>query len=191
MSTVPYKGHHAGVADAVGCLVTLGTPHDLHKLRTRYRHGATTHSIFSTESRWGVPLRPRTRYLTVGGILGFALPRPVQWATGQAFSVIIGEQMRTPAMASSPRALRISGARRASTCAASATGRSVVAGMGAPRSSTSGGRSRYTSGIRRCWRDWTRSLRISGRGVEQRQLVGLITRRSAVRIRPPQPPHLD
>jgi hypothetical protein len=31
---------------------------------------------------------------------------------------------------------------------------------------------------------------IQGRGVEQRQLVGLITRRSAVRIRPPQPrPH--
>ena len=29
--------------------------------------------------------------------------------------------------------------------------------------------------------------RISDRGVEQRQLVGLITRRSAVRIRPPQP----
>ena len=27
----------------------------------------------------------------------------------------------------------------------------------------------------------------SGRGVEQRQLVGLITRRSSVRIRPPQP----
>ena len=31
------------------------------------------------------------------------------------------------------------------------------------------------------------NARVVGRGVEQRQLVGLITRRSAVRIRPPQP----
>ena len=35
-----------------------------------------------------------------------------------------------------------------------------------------------------------RGLRIGNRGVEQRQLVGLITRRSAVRIRPPQPTHI-
>ena len=43
------------------------------------------------------------------------------------------------------------------------------------------------------WSRLTRSrsaASILGRGVEQRQLVGLITRRSAVRIRPPQPrPH--
>ncbi len=57
LSTVPYKGHHAGVADAVGCLVTLGTPHDLHKLRTRYRHRATMHSIFWIESRLGLTTR--------------------------------------------------------------------------------------------------------------------------------------
>jgi hypothetical protein len=97
MSTVPYRGHHAGAADAVGCLVTLGTPHDLHKLRTRYRHKGHEALEFLERESPGAFHSPRTRYLTIGGILE---PKTtvglVRWATEQAFSVIIGEQLWDP-----------------------------------------------------------------------------------------------
>ncbi len=98
MSPVPYRGHHAGAADAVGCLVTLGTPHDLHKLRTRYRHKGHDALEFLERESEGAFHHPRTRYLTVAGVL---TPQPssfgaLRWATEQAFSVIIGEQLWDP-----------------------------------------------------------------------------------------------
>ena len=97
MSPVAYRGHHAGVAVAVGCLVTLGTPHDLHKLRTRVRHKGHDALEFLEREEPGAFYAPRTGYLTVAGLTTpqsmFGLAR---WATTQAFSVIIGQQMWDP-----------------------------------------------------------------------------------------------
>jgi hypothetical protein len=94
MSTVAYRGHHAGVGDAVGCLVTLGTPHDLHRLRSRVRHKGHDALEFLERESPGAFHAPRTGYLTVAGVL---TPQTtvgaVRWATNQAFSVIIGEQL--------------------------------------------------------------------------------------------------
>jgi hypothetical protein len=97
MSHVEYRGHHAAVGDAVGCLVTLGTPHDLHKLRTRVRHKGHDALEFLERETPGAFRAPRTGYLTVAGVLA---PKTtvgaVRWATGQAFSVIIGQQLWDP-----------------------------------------------------------------------------------------------
>jgi len=97
MATVPYRGHYAGVADAVGCLVTLGTPHDLHKLRTRVRHKGHDALEFLERESGGPFHAPRTAYLSVAGVL---TPQTtigaLRWATGQAYSVIIGQQLWDP-----------------------------------------------------------------------------------------------
>ena len=97
MSDVAYRGHRAGVADAVGCLVTLGTPHDLHKLRTRVRHQGHDALEFLERESPGAFHAPRTSYLTVAGVL---TPQTtigaIQWATNQAFSVIIGQELWRP-----------------------------------------------------------------------------------------------
>jgi hypothetical protein len=97
MSEVPYRGHHSGAADVVGCLVTLGTPHDLHKLRTRVRHKGHDALEFLERGSPGAFYAPRTAYLTVAGLA--TPPQMVgaaRWATTQAFSVIIGQQLWDP-----------------------------------------------------------------------------------------------
>ncbi len=97
MSSVAYRGHNANVADAVGCLVTLGTPHDLHKLRTRVRHKGHDALQFLERESPGAFHAPRTGYLTVAGVVTpQTMLGAVRWATTQAFSVIIGQQMWDP-----------------------------------------------------------------------------------------------
>ncbi|MDQ3937297.1 MAG: hypothetical protein M3253_01300, partial [Chloroflexota bacterium] len=46
MAHVPYYGRVAAVAEAVGCLTTLGTPHMLADLPNRYRHAGHEASAF-------------------------------------------------------------------------------------------------------------------------------------------------
>ncbi|MCY7418916.1 MAG: hypothetical protein LH650_10545 [Chloroflexi bacterium] len=62
----PYRGHVEHVADVVGCLVTLGTPHDLHHMDTRWRHQGVQLSQFLAEQSPGARYAPHTAYLTVG-----------------------------------------------------------------------------------------------------------------------------
>jgi hypothetical protein len=97
LAPVAYRGHRAAVANAVGCLVTLGTPHDLHKLRSRYHHQGHDALEFLERESPGAFHAPRTSYVTVSGVFA---PQPangvLRWATSQAFSVIIGEQLWDP-----------------------------------------------------------------------------------------------
>jgi hypothetical protein len=92
MSKVPYRGHIAGVADAVGCLVTLGTPHDLSQLSTRYRHTGHDALEFLDREMPGTFYAPRTGYLSVGGTYPRAdLPGPIGQAADEFFALIIGD----------------------------------------------------------------------------------------------------
>ncbi len=66
MSGVPFHGRKAGVAAAVGCLVTLGTPHMLAQLPNRYHHAGHEATRFLDRETPGAYFAPRTSYLTVG-----------------------------------------------------------------------------------------------------------------------------
>jgi hypothetical protein len=66
MSPVPYHGRVAAVADAVGCLVTLGTPHGLAEIANRYHHAGHDAAEFLDRVTPGAYFAPRTAYLSVG-----------------------------------------------------------------------------------------------------------------------------
>jgi hypothetical protein len=64
MVDAPLDGHRAGVAPAVGCLVTLGTPHELARARVR-RHRGIEAARFLDRHTPGAWHQPGTGYLTV------------------------------------------------------------------------------------------------------------------------------
>ena len=66
MSPTPFHGRIAGVSEAVGCLVTLGTPHRLDTLHNRYQHAGHQAAAFLERETPGAYFAPRTAYLTVG-----------------------------------------------------------------------------------------------------------------------------
>jgi hypothetical protein len=66
MSKTPFNGRVAGVSEAVGCLVTLGTPHGLGSLQNRYQHAGHHAVAFLERETPGAYFAPRTAYLTVG-----------------------------------------------------------------------------------------------------------------------------
>jgi len=91
MSDAPYRGQRAGVAEAVGCLVTLGTPHRLAELSNRYRHAGHAAAEFLDRECPGAYFAPRTGYLTVGssrrvGAAGGPLGRVVD----EFFKLVVG-----------------------------------------------------------------------------------------------------
>jgi hypothetical protein len=91
MSDRPYHGQRAGVAEAVGCLATLGTPHDLAQLHNRYRHAGHAATEFLDRACPGAHFAPRTGYLTVGSRRRFttgggALGRMVD----EVFKMVVG-----------------------------------------------------------------------------------------------------
>jgi hypothetical protein len=66
MAHQPYHGRRAAVAEAVGCLVTLGTPHRLAELENRYHHAGRDAAAFLDRVTPGAYFAPRTEYLVVG-----------------------------------------------------------------------------------------------------------------------------
>lgn len=92
MSKLPFHGRVAGVADAVGCLVTLGTPHDMAQLTNRYHHAGHDAIEFLDRETPGAYYSPRTSYLSVGssaqqaGMTGWA-----GRASNEIFSMIVGD----------------------------------------------------------------------------------------------------
>ena len=66
MSEAAYRGRATAVAPLVGCLVTLGTPHGLHRSPTRTRHAGVELSGFLDRHTPGAWFAPATSYLTVG-----------------------------------------------------------------------------------------------------------------------------
>jgi hypothetical protein len=65
MAPVPFDERHAGVSDAVGCLVTLGTPHGLARAPVVVRHPGVTAAAFLDRVTPGAWWAPTTTYLTV------------------------------------------------------------------------------------------------------------------------------
>jgi hypothetical protein len=91
MSNVPYHGRIAGVASAVGGLVTLGTPHGLNKLRNRYWHAGHAALEFLEREQPGAYFAPRTAYLTVGSRQpNQFMGGPVGRAVDEVFAMIVG-----------------------------------------------------------------------------------------------------
>lgn len=92
MSAKPFYGQRGGVAEAVGCLVTLGTPHGLAQLPNRHYHAGHEAVDFLDRESPGTFFAPRTAYLSVGskydqaafgGVLGRLLE--------EVFSVVVGD----------------------------------------------------------------------------------------------------
>jgi hypothetical protein len=91
MSPVPFHGRVAAVAGAVGCLVTLGTPHRLFALGNRYHHAGHVAAAFLEQETPGAFFAPRTAYLTVGSnFVDAGYGGPVGRALEEVFSVVVG-----------------------------------------------------------------------------------------------------
>jgi hypothetical protein len=72
MAHVPLHGRRAGIAPLVGCLVTLGTPHELARADIRFRHRGIEAARFLDAHTPGAWFSPTTAYLTVGS--GVVMP---------------------------------------------------------------------------------------------------------------------
>ena len=68
LSPVAFDGRIAAVGDAVGCLVTLGTPHGLAAAPVRFRHGGVTAAAFLDRVAATTPPDPGTAIVTVGSV---------------------------------------------------------------------------------------------------------------------------
>jgi hypothetical protein len=91
MSDKPYHARIASVAPAVGCLVTLGTPHGLTGLDNRYHHAGHEAAGFLEREQPGAYFAPRTAYLSVGSRQPNAfIGGPVGSIVDQVFSMIVG-----------------------------------------------------------------------------------------------------
>jgi hypothetical protein len=91
MSSVPFYGQRGGVAEAVGCLVTLGSPHGLARLPNRYHHAGHEAVEFLDRESPGSFFAPRTAYLSVGSSYEqAAFGGVVGRLAEEIFSVIVG-----------------------------------------------------------------------------------------------------
>ena len=98
MSSEPFEGRRAGVAEDVGCLVTLGTPHGMHP-RIPWRHPGLRALEHLDDVSPGGYYAPRTTYLTIGSTLADPARRPPVRSFSQLLQrvllVFVGE---TPGM---------------------------------------------------------------------------------------------
>lgn len=93
MADEPFNGRLAGVAEAVGCLVTLGTPHGLAGLTNRYHHAGHSALEFLDKATPGAYFAPRTSYLSVGGRTpGAEFPGLAGDAANELFGVAVGRE---------------------------------------------------------------------------------------------------
>ena len=91
MAPVPFHGRRAAVAEAVGCLVTLGTPHMLGELPNRYHHAGHDAVEFLEREAPGAFFAPRTAYLTVGSSYrGVPFKGVVGRLSDEVFSMVVG-----------------------------------------------------------------------------------------------------
>jgi len=93
MADKPFNGRIADVAEAVGCLVTLGTPHGLPRLANRYQHAGHAATAFLDRATPGAYFAPRTSYLTVGGRTpGAEFPGVAGELANEVFSIAVGDE---------------------------------------------------------------------------------------------------
>lgn len=92
MAHVPFNGQRAGVAEHVGCLVTLGTPHGLATLANRFQHAGHHAAAFLERETPGAYFAPRTAYLTVGSRFpDAAFPGLSGRLAKEVFSIAVGD----------------------------------------------------------------------------------------------------
>jgi hypothetical protein len=92
MSAQPFHGERGGAAEAVGCLVTLGTPHGLARLANRYHHAGHAATAFLDQSSPGAFFAPRTAYMSVGADYPSApFTGPIGFAARHAFDIVVGD----------------------------------------------------------------------------------------------------
>jgi hypothetical protein len=92
MSATPYHGQRGAVAEAVGCLVTLGTPHGLAHLANSYHHAGHEAVEFLDHESPGAFFAPRTAYLSVGSDYErAAFTGPLGRLAEEVFSVVVGD----------------------------------------------------------------------------------------------------
>lgn len=92
MAHVPFNGRSAGVAEQVGCLVTLGTPHGLATLPNRFRHAGHGAVAFLDRETPGAYFAPRTAYLSVGSrFADAAFPGISGRLAREVFSIAVGD----------------------------------------------------------------------------------------------------
>ncbi len=93
MADQPFNGRIADVHAAVGCLVTLGTPHGLIQLHNRYMHAGHAATAFLERVNPGAYFAPRTAYVSVGGRTpGAEFPGIIGTLADEAFSVAVGDE---------------------------------------------------------------------------------------------------
>jgi hypothetical protein len=91
MAKGPYLGRRGGAADAVGCLVTLGTPHSLAALANHYHHAGHDATEYLDRETPGAFFAPRTAYLTVGSAYPSApFPGLAGRMAEEFFSMVVG-----------------------------------------------------------------------------------------------------
>ena len=74
MAPGPFEGRRAGVAEDVGCLVTLGTPYRFDPRLPGWRHAGVRAADFLDRVTPGAWFAPRTAYVTVGSRLVAPVP---------------------------------------------------------------------------------------------------------------------
>ena len=93
MANKPFNGRIANVAEAVGCLVTLGTPHGLARLANRYQHAGHAATAFLDRATPGAYFAPRTSYLSIGARTpGAEFPGLGGVAANEFFSIAVGDE---------------------------------------------------------------------------------------------------
>lgn len=93
MADKPFNGRIADVAEAVGCLVTLGTPHGLARLGNRYQHAGHAAATFLDRTTPGAHFAPRTSYLSVGARTpGAEYPGLGGNLANEFFSIAVGDE---------------------------------------------------------------------------------------------------
>lgn len=93
MANVPFNGRKAGVAEQVGCLVTLGTPHGLVNVGNRYQHAGHQAAAFLDRETPGAYFAPRTAYLSIGSRRqGPAFGGPGGRVANDFFSIAVGDE---------------------------------------------------------------------------------------------------
>lgn len=93
MADQPFNGRIANVHEAVGCLVTLGTPHGLIQLHNRYMHAGHAATAFLDRVNPGAYFAPRSGYVTVGGRTpGAEFPGLAGVAANELFSIGVGDE---------------------------------------------------------------------------------------------------
>ena len=98
MSPEPYQGHWAGVAEAYGALVTLGTPHRMDDAAGRPFGAGFDASRYLDAIIPGAWFAPRTAYLTVGSrFIAGGLPNDPDLRrriVGRCYALLGGEAAR-------------------------------------------------------------------------------------------------